>query len=292
MTQIKPFKGVYFNSEKVGDLSQVVCPPYDVISTEEQNEFHNKHPQNFIRVLLGIEKSRDNRYDNKYTRARKTFDDWLRKGILKEDNKSCIYFYRQEFMIRGEKHFRLGFISLMRLFDKNESKVLPHENTHFSAKEDRIRLWRNVKANLSSIFVGFSDKDKKVEKIFQSHVSTQEPFIDIKDQENTRHTMWRLEDTKLINEIKDTLDGQHLFIADGHHRYEVAQELKRTMLAKKKRVNGQEACNFIMTYFTNIDARNLCIFPIHRVIKKLKHKLDFLGDNFRITPQTNAIFLG
>ncbi len=282
MTQIKPFKAVYFNSEKVGDIGQVACPPYDVVSPAEQMHLHSRHPQNFIRILLGQEKPKDNRYDNKYKRAKKLFDEWMKKGILKQDSKNCIYFYKQEYVIMGQRHQRVGFISLMRLQDKEDSKILPHENTHSKAKEDRLRLWRNTKANLSPIFVGFSDREKRVEKVFQESIVIKDPMIDLKDSQGVRHILWRLDETKMINEIKGALSNQHLFIADGHHRFEVAMDLRRSMLAKKTRISGQETCNFIMTYFTNLDSRNLTIFPIHRVIRRLRHRLDFLEDYFRI----------
>ena len=65
MTQIKPFKGYYYNKEKVGDISKVVCPPYDIISKEDQIRLQSLSPLNFVNIILGQEKTRDNRYDNK-----------------------------------------------------------------------------------------------------------------------------------------------------------------------------------------------------------------------------------
>ena len=282
MAQIKPFRGVRYNSEKISDISQVVCPPYDVISPADQARYHSLNPYNYIRIVLGVSKNGDDRYDNKYTRARKSFEEWLKKGVLVEDAKPCIYFYRQEYLLRGQKYSRTGFIALMRLQDKGDSKIYPHENTQAKAKEDRLKLWRHLKINCSPIFVCFADKEKRVEKIFIESVLPAKPFIDITDIENIRHTLWRLEDSKLIEGIKDAVAPQALFIADGHHRYEVALELRRSMLAKKKRSSGQEPCNYVMTYFTNLDSRDLLILPIHRVIRKLRHKMNFLEEYFRI----------
>ena len=282
MIQIKPFKGIHYNLDKISDISQVVCPPYDVISPVDQAKYHSLNPYNYIRIVLGLAKNGDDRYNNRYTRARKSFEEWLKKEILVEDTKPCIYFYRQEYFVRGQKYSRTGFIALMRLNDKDDSKIYPHENTQAKAKEDRLRLWRHLKINCSPIFVCFSDKEKKVEKIFNETVLAGKPFIDIHDSENVRHTLWRLEHSAQIEGIKEAVAPQQLFIADGHHRYEVALALRRSMLAKKKRISGQEPCNYVMTYFTNLDSRDLLILPIHRVIKKLKHKLNFLEEYFRI----------
>lgn len=283
MSQIKPFQAVHYNQEKVKDLSKVTCPPYDVISRDEQVRYHGMHPHNFIHILLGLEKEADNQYDNKYTRAKKIFKDWLKQEILQQDPKPCIYYYKQEYSVRGEKHSRLGFIALMRLQDeKGGSKIFPHENIQSKAKEDRLRLWRNLKVNCSPIFVCFSDKDKKVEKIFSQKVCLSRPCVDIIDSDCVNHRLWRLEDEALIKEIQNSLEGQNLFIADGHHRYEVALEYRRLELAKEGNRTGEEPYNFIMTYLTSIDSRDLLIFPIHRVVKKLQAKLDFLEEFFKI----------
>lgn len=290
MSQIQPFKAIYYNAEKAGDISGVVCPPYDVISPEEQAWYHNLHPYNFIRLDLGQEKGGDNKYDNKYVRARKTFEEWLDQGILQEDSKPCIYFYRQEYFVRGQKHSRFGFIALMKLQDreKEDSKIFPHENIQSKAKEDRVRLLRQVKANLSSIFVCFSDRAKTVEKIFHQNITLTKPFIQAVDNERVTHKLWRLEDSDLLRKIEEALANEHLFIADGHHRYQAALEYRRLMSAKGPKSSGQEPYNYIMTYFTNMDSKDLLILPIHRVIRKLPAQLDFLEEFFRIDKIKNV----
>lgn len=282
MPTIKSFRAVHYNSKKVKDLSKVVSPPYDVISGEEQIYYHNLSPYNFTHIDLGQDKPNDSKSDNKYTRAKKTFDEWLKKGIFIRDERPGLYFYKQDYKLLGEKHSRLGFISLMKLQDEEDSKVYPHERTHARAVEDRLALTRSLNSNLSSIFVCYSDKHKRVEKIFNKKVYSSEPIIDIVDQDKIRHRIWRLEDAELIKEINDSLKGQNLFIADGHHRYEVATEYQRLRSERKTAPSGQKSFNYVMTYFTNNDSKDLQIFPMHRIIKKLPRKLDFLEEDFRI----------
>lgn len=284
MTQIKPFKAVYYNQSKIKDLSKVVCPPYDVISEREQIHYYNLSPYNFIHVLLGKTLPEDSEQNNQYTRAKETFQDWLQKGILMQDTKPSIYFYKQEYRIRGGKHNRLGFISLMRLEDE-EANIYPHENTHSHAINDRFRLWNNIKANLSSIFVCFSDKNRKVQRVFNQKVILEPPFIDVVDRDGVKHLFWRLDDAQLIAEISAEVSSQHVFIADGHHRYKVAQEYRQFQLNKVNKANkvkDDAPFNYVMTYFTNMDSKDLQIFPVHRIIKKLDTSLDFLEESFRI----------
>ncbi len=282
MTYIKPFKALCYNKDKINDFSKVVCPPYDVISPEDQNYYHSLHPYNFIHIDLAQDKETDTKTENKYTRAQKIYQEWIQNGILVEDAKPTIYYYKQEYKIRGQKYSRMGFIALMKLEEDGDSKIFPHENTHTQAKDDRFRLTSALKANLSPIFVCFSDKNKRVQKIFTQKISVEKPAVDIVDQGGVRHVMWRLDNPDDIKDIQETLKDQQLFIADGHHRFEVAKEYRNQMLKDHGKSNGQEAFNYVMTYFTNIDSSDLMIFPIHRIIKKLPANIDFLEEPFRI----------
>ncbi len=282
MTRIKPFKALVYNPQKISNMSLVMSPPYDVISADQQTEFLNQSPHNFVHIDFNKDRPNDSKDENKYTRAKKTFEEWIEKKILLEDEKPAIYYYKQEYSIVGQKFSRLGFISLMKLDQDGKSSIHPHENTHAHAVEDRLTLWSSLKANLSCIFVCFSDKSKKVEKIFLKDVSPTKPIVDAIDRDKVRHILWRLDDPALIKEITDSLEDQNLFIADGHHRFKVAQTIRQERLAKKNKITGEESYNYVMTYFTNMDSRELQIFPIHRIIKKLPRPIDFLEEHFRI----------
>ena len=282
MTAIKSFAALHYNPNKIDNVSDVICPPYDVISKLEQEALYKLNPHNYVRMSLPKDSPSDNEKENRYTRAKKTYEDWIKKGILVQDEKPSLYYYKQEYKIRGQKHTRLGFIGLLKLGDEASSKIFPHENTHTAAKVDRLKLWSALKANESGIFVCFSDRQKKVEKIFVKEISHQKPMIDVQDQDRVRHILWRLDDEGLIEEISQVLAGQQLFIADGHHRYEVAQEYRQIRLKNRTRSTGDEPFNYVMTYFTNLDSPDLQIFPIHRIIKTLPGRLDFLEENFRV----------
>jgi len=112
-------------------------------------------------------------------------------------------------------------------------------------------------------------------------------LVNIVDDDGVRHIMWRLTTPDLVKEIEDSLTDQQLFIADGHHRYEVAKEVQRLELEKNPHATGQEPFNFVLTYFTDIDSRDLKIFPIHRIVRHLPQKLEFLEDLFRIDKVKN-----
>lgn len=279
MSSIKPFQAIRYNTEKIKDLGKVMCPPYDVISPEEREEFAARSLNNFVHIIL----PKDTPEEDRYKRAKRIFSEWRNNSILIQDEKPAIYFYKQEYKALGQRYSRLGFISLMHLSDGEESKVKPHENTHAHAVEDRFKLWRNLNADLSCIFVCYSDRQKKIEKIFTKKVLAQQPLVDIVDDDGVGHRLWRLDDMALINEINASIGDQHLFIADGHHRYRVAQELRRQKLAKMtQKPTGDEPFNYVMTYFTNMDSRDLQILPMHRIVKSFPSDLNALEEYFRI----------
>ena len=270
MNKTKAFKAVVYNSETIGDFNQVVCPPYDVISPSAQDILHERSLHNFIHILL----AKDSPQDDKYRRAGEIFRGWLKEKVFIQDEQPAVYFYSQQYVIRGEKKTRLGFISLLRLGDEKSSAVFGHENTHQAAKLDRFKLIKQVQANLSPIFIIFLDKKRIIQRIFQKHLGALKPFIEVTDDEKTVHKLWRLNDPDILKTVESNMDNEDMFIADGHHRYEVScayRDLEREKLGGQ--FSGEEDFNFCLAYFTNTDYRGLSILPIHRLLK-LDKQLD------------------
>jgi uncharacterized protein (DUF1015 family) len=273
MTKIKPFNAIVYNQQNFKDLSAVVCPPYDVISPLKQQYYHDINPYNFIHILLG----KDITGEDKYRRAKDYFNSWLKNKVLIQEEKSAIYFYSQQFNLKGEKRIRLGFIALLHLENKRPS-VFGHERTRLESKEDRLRLLRQVKANLSPIFVIFSDRKRIIQRIYQQCVLGNKPYIDIVDDDKVIHKLWRIEGPEILTSITSSMAEENIFIADGHHRYEVACNYQEEMKKKQGAITGDERFNYILAYFTDAASRGLMILPIHRLVK-----LDYplVAENFR-----------
>lgn len=287
MSVIKPFKAVFYNKEKVKDVAKVMAPPYDIITEEAQIEFLNSSPYHFTHIDFNQSRPGDNEKENKYTRAKVTFDKWLQDEILRRDDQDCIYFYKQEYTIMGQKHSRTGFIALLQLDDNKESKVKPHEKTHQDAVDDRFKLTESLEANLSCIFVCYSDFQRKVDQIFNKNVLSTEPFFDVIGPDGVRHILWRLGNPDHIKDIQSSVFGQNLFIADGHHRYKTACDYRDRRKATDPNFNEDSPYNYVMTYFTNLDSRDLQIFPMHRVLREFPEDMSFLENYFRIDKVSN-----
>jgi uncharacterized protein (DUF1015 family) len=261
MTKVRPFKALSYNQDKIQDLSKVTCPPYDIISPSRQEYFHNLSPHNFIHIILG----KDTPGEDKYKRAAGYFNTWLANKILIQDAVPAIYAYAQEYKIKGENKSRFGFIALLRLPDKHAS-VFGHERTNLAPKEDRLRLLKSTQANLSPIFVVFGDKRRIISVILKEYIKDKEAFINMVDDEKNTHKVWKVNDPNILKKVQTYMEGENIFIADGHHRFEVACVYRDEMLQKASKHSGEEDFNYTLAYFTNTDAHALSILPVHRVV--------------------------
>lgn len=265
MAKIKPFKGVLYDPAVVGDMSKVVAPPYDVISDSMQNEYYGLHPNNVIRLILGKINKEDTGSDNRYTRAKRYFEEWLDSGVLAPDDKPSIYIYEQKYFFKDELKTRLGFISLLKIEDPRESMVLPHEYTLAKPKQDRLDLMKSAKANLSPIFSLFKDDGSSVKDILKKHIHGN-PIIDI-EGEGVSHKLWRLSDPEDITKISDLMKDKQVLIADGHHRYEVALNFRDWARGQAKDPGPEMPYENVMVFFSSLSPEALTVLSTHRVIK-------------------------
>lgn len=265
MAKILPFKGVLYNREKIEDFKSVVSPPYDVISHAMKEELYRASPYNIVKITLGKHSPKDNKSSNQYTRSARFLEEWLKKGVLKKDIKHAIYVYEQEYPHKGKPKKRMGFISLMRIEDPEKNLVLPHEYTFAKPKEDRLNLIRATGANTEPIFCIFQDDGNRVINAVKGHVKKSKPIASIRF-EGVINKIWRLVDPDIINNIQRAMDKKQVFIADGHHRYEVSLAFRDEM---RKKLGPKKAEKFenLMVYFSSLTNDNLTILSTYRVIK-------------------------
>ncbi len=270
MAKVLPFKGIRYNQKIFSDLSQVTAPPYDVISPQGQKLYYDKHPDNIIRLILGMEYPEDSTAENKYTRAKNFFYSWLKNNILVYEDQPSIYFYTQEYKLKDNSSVKVrhGFISLVKLEDFSQGIICPHEQTLSAPKKDRLELMRNCEANFSQIFGLYEDKSFIMENEL-SHIYKNEPTINIVDHEGTVNKLWKISDTETINKITILMSKKTIVIADGHHRYETALNYRNERKENNPNHTGNEPYNYVMFMLVNIDDPGLIILPTHRLIHNL-----------------------
>ncbi len=234
-------------------LPDVVAPPYDVIDGELREELASRSPHNAVHVDL----PRDEDYDD----AARLLREWLADGAVARDSEPALWALRQDYVgPDGRALTRRGFFCRVRVTDYGPGRIRPHERTHPGPKEDRLRLTRATKANLSPIFSLYSDPEQAAWAALAPH-TTGEPWGTVTDDEDTTHTLWRVGDPDTIDAVVAALAGRELLIADGHHRYETAR-------AYAEEIGGEGEHRWVLMCLVALQDPGLTVFPTHRLVKE------------------------
>jgi uncharacterized protein (DUF1015 family) len=269
MATIAPFRGIVYNQEKSGKLGDLVCPPYDIISSAEQQDLYRKNPYNVIRLEYGLASPGDTEEDSRYTRAAAALEEWSRANVLKQDTDPAFYIYEMEYTVGGAVRKLRGFISLVRIEDYDSGVVKPHETTLSGPKTDRLNLLRACRASFSQIFSIFSDPQGKVSDVLGKVRS--KPGMEVTSSDNVIHRTWVLNDKIDIAAIVRAMADKQIFIADGHHRYDTALNYRNERRKAAGLFTGEEGYNYVAMFLARLEDPGLTILPAHRALFNLKN---------------------
>lgn len=285
MARIIPFHGLRYDEKKVGGLENVVTPPYDVISPEQQKAYYEKHHNNVIRLEYGLQNETDTENDNRYTRAAAFLSSWMKEGILKKDDEECIYLYEQKFFAIGQELTYRGFITLTQIEEFSKGIILPHEETLSKAKTDRLNLMKATDANFSQIYCLYMDEEHKIGEIIEK-ITLREADISFRSEDNILQNLWIVSDKDTIKQVQEGFSDRQLFIADGHHRYETALNFRNIKREENPDWKQEDLFNYVMTMLVDMDDPGLVVFPTHRMVNNVKTSevmaVSLLKDNFDI----------
>lgn len=281
MAVIRPFRALRYNLAVVPDLSAVVAPPYDVISAARRDALYDHSEYNAVRLIL-------NRAPDPYAAAAEALQTWRRDGVLRRDPQPSLCYHVEDFVHPdGTAHRREGVIGAVRLEPFASGRIRPHERTFARHKEDRMRILRAVRANLSPIFGLFADQVTALDPA-RAVAATRAPDMALQDDMGVRHRAWLISDPTRIDAISGALAHQTIFIADGHHRYETALAYADECRAQGA-IDAQAPHNFIMMYLASMSDPGLVILPTHRVVAgaasaQASAPVARLRQHFRLTP--------
>lgn len=247
-------------TDKAGDIKELVCPPYDIISEEERLGLLNQNEYNIVRLELPKEGG------NPYKTAGETLENWLKNNILAKDVADSLYIYEEDFTALGENRKVKGFTCRVKLEELSAGVVLPHEETLSKAKADRFDLMCATNSNFSSIYSLYFDEDNAVYDIIDS-LSERNADFELKTGDDITHRLWIVTDDAAIEKICLLMQPKKLYIADGHHRYETALNYKKHLAEKGA---GNEAADYVMMTLVNIEHEGLVVFPTHRIARGLE----------------------
>ena len=268
MAEVAPFNGIRYDQSVVGDLSKVVSPPYDIISREDRVYYHQSHPNNFVRLILGEEFDGDDASNNRFTRAKQYLGEWLEEGILKQDKQPAIYVYRQQFEQDGKVKTIRGFTCAVKVHEYCDGVILPHENTLAKPKSQLAVLIRETGANLDSIYCLYADRGRVLDGVMEKAIEG-DPVADTRDRDGVGHVLWMVTDPQEIGTVVNYLRDKPIAIADGHHRYETALGYRNEMRRKRGRQGGELPSDYTIMTIVNVHEDDMSIFPTHRVLDGL-----------------------
>ena len=248
MADLQPLRTLRYEPAAVGSLADVIAPPYDVIDDAMRAELAARSPYNVVHVDL----------PRSYDEAAKKMADWRSRGVLVLEDDPAVWVLRQDYTDpAGASRTRTGFFARVRVDEYGPGRIRPHERTHPGPKEDRLRLTRATRTNLSPIFSLFPDGDGIAERAIEQ-IAGGEPFATVAGD-----TLWRSSDEDQISELQMALADAELLIADGHHRYETAR-------VYADEVGGEGEHRYVLMLLCALSDPGLLVFPTHRLLTGLK----------------------
>jgi uncharacterized protein (DUF1015 family) len=261
VAEVRPFRAVHYDERKSGPASDLVAPPYDVISPQEREQYLARSPYNVVRLIL----------PDTPDAAARLWHEWRSDGVLAAEPEPALWWLREDYEgPDGNRHRREGFFGLVGVEPYERGIVRPHERTHAEARRSQLELVRAVRANLSPILLLYDDAAQRPRKAL-APLAAGDPFFEAADGSSTAR-IWRVTNPEAIAEAQSALADSTLVIADGHHRYETAVAFAAEDRSPEAQV--------MMAVFANTDGEGLVIFPTHRVVRELPD----LNGNLRVTP--------
>ncbi len=264
-TEVRPFRGIRYDTAVSGDLASVLCPPYDIISEQQQRELYARNPYNMIRLEYPLSPAGETAGEfARYEMAGWAFREWMQLGVLRRDVRPAMYVHDQSFEYRGTRHVRRGLVARIGLRPWYQG-VYPHEMTATKAKEDRLQLMRACQASCSGPLGLYEDRQGLIAEAIERGTSVA-PLADVvADKE--RHIFWAIDEPGLLTDIERAFASESIYIADGHHRYETALVYQVEGRASVGTSDGQPGPHdYVVMTLTGFSDPGLFISPVYRVL--------------------------
>jgi uncharacterized protein (DUF1015 family) len=276
MAEIEPLRALHYDPAIAGGLQDVVAPPYDVIDEDLRAALVARSPHNV--VAIDLPEGGEDRYDT----AAATLAQWREERVIVTDDEPALWTLAQEYTgPDGERRTRQGFFARVRVEEYGPGRIRPHERTHPGPKEDRLRLTRATRANLSPIFALYSDPTGEALAALTAAAGTAD-WAQTTDPDGTVNHLRRVADPDAIATAQRVLGSTELLIADGHHRYETAR-------VYAEEIGGEGPHRFVLMCLVALQDPGLTVFPTHRLVGGLTDETRValqrtINFDFEITP--------
>lgn len=253
MADVRPFRALRY-AAAAGPLGTLVSPPYDVISPEERRGYLALSPYNAVRLILP---------EVGYDEVAGLIASWRDDGVLAVSDAPVLIAWTQSFTLDdGVERERRTILATVGLEPYEARVVRPHERTHAGPKEDRLRLTRAVRTNLSPVFGLYPDPEGAA---WAAVAPSGEPDAEVRDGDGTVHRVWRIDDPAVAEAVAAAMRERWILIADGHHRYETALAYRDEVRAAG---GGPGPHDRVLMGLTALDDPGLVVLPTHRLLTR------------------------
>ncbi len=229
-------------------LSQLIAPPYDVISPPERAELAARDRCNVVRVILPEGEA------DRYQLAAAALEEWRKSGVLVRDPEPAIWVVQHQYSdLAGARRSRTGLIGALSVEPFATGRVKPHERTHRAPREDRLALLKATRTMCEALLVLAPDPEGDLVRSLEA-ATYEPPFAEAEFQEGVLR-LWKVVGDTAAELCRKASVGA-LYIADGHHRYETALAFKEEFPAADR----------TLALIVSIRDPGLLLLPTHRLV--------------------------
>lgn len=278
MAIIKPFRALRPAPEKAELVS---CVPYDVVQKAEARAYVEQNRLCFLRVTRPrslYAKGEKPPLVEIFERAKHNLDWFVDERVFLTDPDEALYVYQ----LSGLGHTQTGVVGCCSLDDYESDVIKRHENVRPEKVQERAGHILALRAHTGLIFLAFRGTDG-MRRLIADAVKG-EPLYDFTGDDEIRQRVWKVTDT--ADWVAAFRDVPSIYIADGHHRTEAAQQARETLRSQNPSHTGREEYNYVMAGL--FPAEELRILPYNRALRGLnglttEQLLDRLSESFTAT---------
>lgn len=263
MATVRPFRAI--RPEK-GYEEKVISLPYDVMNRQEAAEMAEGNPFSFLHICrseIDLPEQEDPYDISVYEKARDNIKKYLDEGVFLQEDKPCLYIYRQTM----DGRVQTGIVGCVSVDEYQNNTIKKHEFTRVEKEKDRIRHFDICDTDTEPVFLTYRD-DKRIRTIVEAFAAGNDPVYDFVSGDGIGHTLWVIDDEATLQSLTSLFsEVPYLYIADGHHRSASACKVGLKRREENPDYSGDEEFNFFMAaVFPDSDLK---IFDYNRVVKDL-----------------------
>ena len=270
MVDFKPFRALRYNESNAGHLSELICPPYDVISAQEQSDLYSKTNYNSVRLELPLQPSKTPQ--KKYADVKLSINKWIEDNVLVRDSKESFYITRHQFVFSDTLYTRHGITGCIRLTASTKNALIRHEHTAPEPEHDRLLHVQNSHTNISPIMGLYRDNESVLAKLV-NQVTEDKPVAQATLSNREQILLWKTDEPEHLKLIQSNMLDRKVHLADGHHRYGAMLQYQNMIQGSPNFSSHNEQCNFIMITLIPFNDPGLLLLPYHRMLPSLPEEI-------------------